>query len=60
MVRLKPPANARGYYFAGIVAETPIPENATGVVVRVRFLIPLIIEIAGAPWRSASRSKTCR
>ena len=47
MVKLKPPASARGYYFAGIVAETPIPENATGVVVRVRFLIPLIIEIRG-------------
>ena len=48
MVKFKPPANARGYYFAGIVAETPMPENPTGVVVRVRFLIPLIIEIRGA------------
>ena len=47
MVRLKPPANARGYYFAGIIAETPIPEHATGVVVRIRFLIPLIVEIKG-------------
>jgi hypothetical protein len=52
IVSLQPPANARGYYFAGIVAETPIPETpAEGVLVRVRFLIPLIIEIRGRPVR---------
>jgi hypothetical protein len=47
MVRFTPPPSARGAYFAGIIAETPLPENATGVVVRTRFLIPVIIEIQG-------------
>ncbi len=50
-VRLRPPANARGAYFAGIIAETPLPETVQGVVVRVRFLIPVIIEIANRPVR---------
>lgn len=46
-VKLKPPANARGAYFAGIVAETPLPANPVGIQVRTRFLIPLIIQIRG-------------
>src|SRR5690606_38204566 len=47
-VRLRPPADARGYYFAGIIAEAPVSDTpAGGVVVRVRFLIPRIIEIRG-------------
>lgn len=46
-VTLKPPSSARGFYFAGIVVETPIPDNPVGVVVRTRFFIPLIIEIRG-------------
>lgn len=51
MVRFQIPANARGFYFAGIIAETPVPENAEGMTVRVRFLIPVIIEIQGRPVR---------
>jgi hypothetical protein len=47
MVKLTPPPNARGAYFAGIVAETPMPANPVGVMIRTRFLIPLIIEIRG-------------
>lgn len=47
MVKLTPPSNARGAYFAGIVAETPMPKNPVGVTIRTRFLIPLIIEIRG-------------
>lgn len=47
MVSMRPPANARGVYFAGIVAETPLPDNPVGLVVRTRFLIPLIVEIKG-------------
>lgn len=46
-VRLDVPANARGAYFAAVIAETPVPEDASGIVVRVRFLIPIIIEIQG-------------
>jgi hypothetical protein len=51
MVRLSPPADARGAYFAAIIAETPAPEDSTGLVVRVRFVIPLIVEIEGRPAR---------
>jgi hypothetical protein len=51
LVRVQIPFNARGYYFAGIVVETPIPESVTGVFVRTRFLIPLIVEIQGRPVR---------
>jgi hypothetical protein len=50
-VRVDVPADAKGFYVVGIIAETPIPEDATGVFVRVRFLIPLIIEIRGRPVR---------
>lgn len=46
-VSVTPPANAIGYFFAGIVAETPVPDDQTGIVVRVRFLIPLIVQIQG-------------
>lgn len=46
-VTVEPPSNARGVYFAGIVAETPVPDSPVGVVVRTRFLIPLIVDIAG-------------
>jgi hypothetical protein len=51
MVRLNPPADARGAYFAAIIAETPAPEVTAGVAVRIRFVIPLIIEIEGRPAR---------
>lgn len=54
-VRLTPPPSARGYYFAALLAETPVPDDATGVVIRVRFLIPLIVHIAG---RSVRQSVT--
>lgn len=50
-VRFTPPPSARGAYFAGVIAETPLPENPTGVVVRTRFLIPVILEIQGRPVR---------
>lgn len=51
IVTVQIPFDARGYYFAGIVVETPIPENVAGLVVRTRFLIPLIVEIQGRPVR---------
>ena len=36
-VQFSPPADARGTYFVGIIAETPIPENPKGIVVRYDF-----------------------
>ena len=50
-VRVTPPPAARGAYFAAILAETPLPKDNGGIRVRVRFLIPLIIEIEGRPVR---------
>jgi len=49
LVRLSPPANARGAYFVGVVAEEPRREDAEGLTIRMRFLIPVIIEIQGRP-----------
>lgn len=51
LLRFEPPRNARGAYFAALLVETPIPEGSTGVVVRTRFLIPIIVEIEGRPVR---------
>lgn len=52
MVRFQPPRNARGAYFAALLVETPAPAEGTpGVSVRMRFLIPIIIEIQGRPVR---------
>lgn len=50
-VRLSPPPDARGVYYAAVLAETRAPESSNGVAVRIRFLIPLIVEIAGRPVR---------
>jgi hypothetical protein len=46
-VQVNVPVDAKGAYFAGLIAETPLPADPQGIVVRVRFLIPLIVEIAG-------------
>jgi archaellum component FlaG (FlaF/FlaG flagellin family) len=51
MIRLAVPPDARGVYLAGVIAETPPRTDASGVAVRIRFLIPLIIQIAGRPVR---------
>ncbi|MEX0655612.1 MAG: hypothetical protein WD151_15930 [Phycisphaeraceae bacterium] len=50
-VSLEVPPGARGTYVAGIIAEQPPRPGATGLVVRVRFLIPVIVEIQGRPVR---------
>lgn len=50
-IRFNPPSNARGAYVAGIVAEQPPQPDATGLVVRIRFLIPVILQIDGRPAR---------
>jgi hypothetical protein len=49
------PASARGTYLAAIIAEQPTPEGAEGLIVRVRFLIPVIIQIKGRPVRQNIR-----
>ncbi|ATX65576.1 hypothetical protein [Roseinatronobacter bogoriensis] len=52
MLSIQPPRNARGAYFAALLIETPAPpEDALGLSVRMRFLIPVIIEIEGRPVR---------
>lgn len=51
MVQLSPPANAQGAYFMAVLAETRLPEDSQGVTVRMRFAIPVIIEIEGRPAR---------
>jgi hypothetical protein len=49
---VKSPASARGVYFAGVIAETPPPPKDTkGISIRVRFLVPLIVNIQGRPVR---------
>lgn len=50
-IRIAVPPNARGAYMAGIIAEQPKRPDATGLVIRVRFLIPVIIQIEGRPVR---------
>lgn len=50
-IRMNVPANARGVYYAAVIAETPFPPDANGIAVRVRFLIPLVIQIVGRPVR---------
>lgn len=47
IVNVNVPRNARGTYFGALIAETPRPADASGLVVRVRFLIPIIVQIQG-------------
>lgn len=51
LIRLDVPANARGAYFAAVIVQTPAPEDTQGLVVRMRFVIPVIIQISGRPVR---------
>ncbi len=41
------PQNARGTYVAGLLVESPPPEGQSGISVRMRFIIPVIVEIQG-------------
>lgn len=45
------PRSAHGAYFGALLVETPRPEGAVGMVVRTRFLIPIIAQIKGRPAR---------
>lgn len=51
MVRFSPPITAKGAYVVGVIAETPAAEQANGLSIRMRFLIPVIVEIEGRPVR---------
>src|SRR5690606_24855675 len=50
-VTIAAPRTASGAYFAALLAEMPERPDATGLVVRVRFLIPIIVHIQGRPAR---------
>lgn len=50
-LRVSPPRDARGVFFAALLAEAATPDVERGVRVRVRFLVPVIISIAGRPVR---------
>ncbi len=47
MVRIETPPEAQGAYSAALVAEPPLSNEGQPLVVRTRFLIPVIIEIQG-------------
>ncbi len=50
-VGLHVPPRARGAYFAAILAQSRPPEDAEGIALRMRFLIPVIVRIQGRPVR---------
>lgn len=50
-VTIDVPRSAHGTYFGALLVETPRPEGAVGMVVRTRFLIPVIAQIKGRPAR---------
>lgn len=54
-VSIRVPRDARGTYVAALLAETPVPPSPNGLVVRVRFLIPIIVRIEGRPVRQEVR-----
>lgn len=51
-VRVRVPRRTRGFYAAGIlVALRPRPGLGGNVTVRVRFLVPVLVEVQGRPLR---------
>jgi hypothetical protein len=50
-VAVKVPPGAQGTYFAALLAESPQRPDTKGLVVRVRFLIPIIVRTRGVPPR---------
>lgn len=46
------PADARGTYFAGLIAQPPVEDpGGSGLLIRSRLLIPVILHIEGRPQR---------
>ncbi|HYG75125.1 MAG TPA: hypothetical protein VEK08_08990 [Planctomycetota bacterium] len=54
-VTVRPPARARGFYFAGILVQARTPAQQKGVSVAVRFLIPILLDVQGRPERQQIR-----
>jgi hypothetical protein len=50
-VTMKVPPNARGFYIVGIIVQEQPKPDAGGIALRVRFLVPVLIEILGRPAR---------
>lgn len=50
-VSIKVPPRTRGFYAAGILATLRPRDTGGNVLVRVRFLIPVLIEVQGRPMR---------
>ena len=50
-VTVKVPWGAQGFYVAGLIAQAAQPRDAKGIVLIVRFLIPLVVEVQGRPVR---------
>jgi len=51
-IRVRVPRRTRGFYAAGILATLrPRPDLGGNVAVKVRFLVPVILEVQGRPLR---------
>ena len=50
-VTLKVPPNARGFYLAGLIAQSRPKPAEKGISIVIRFLIPILVEIEGRPQR---------
>jgi len=51
-IKVKAPPRTRGFYIAGLTAQTRPAPDITGIPVVVRFLVPILVEIQGRPMRS--------
>ena len=50
-VTIKVPPDARGFYLVGIIVQEKRKPGAGGIGLRIRFLVPVLIEILGRPVR---------
>ncbi len=48
---IRVPYGAGGTYVAGVLVDSPPPPGQAGIGVRMRFIIPVIVEIVGRPVR---------
>jgi hypothetical protein len=57
-INIKVPIRTRGFYVAGIIASVrPRPDQLGNFGVRVRFLVPVLIEVQGRPMRHEIKLK---
>jgi len=50
-MQVQVPMRATGVYFAGLIAQSVPDPKATGIQLKIRFLIPVIVHIQGRPER---------